>query len=260
MTAALGAAQSASPRGRCRRCAATRRPSATLLKQGVDVNAAQGDGMTALHWAAERGDAELADLLVYAGANIGAVTRIGLYTPLHLAAKAASPAVTARADQGRRRRQREVEPERRHGAAPGRAGRQRRRDQPAGRRQGRRQRARSRVGTDAADLRGLGEPRRSDHRVDQARRRPESVEQDHRRHQAGSAGSRGRRTPAQGDRGLRRQGLRQASDAGADAGRDRSVARAAQVRSRFRRPIRTRRHRAASTRKRSTRRSRPRAA
>src|SRR5215211_2172644 len=27
-----------------------------LLKQGADVNAAQGDGMTALHWAAQRGD------------------------------------------------------------------------------------------------------------------------------------------------------------------------------------------------------------
>jgi ankyrin repeat protein len=65
----------------------------TLLKQGGDVSAAQGDGMTALHWAAERGDAELAGMLVYAGANVGAVTRIGQYTPLHLAAKAGSAAV-----------------------------------------------------------------------------------------------------------------------------------------------------------------------
>jgi len=64
-----------------------------LLKQGGDVSAAQGDGMTALHWAAERGDAELAGMLVYAGANVGAVTRIGQYTPLHLAAKAGSAAV-----------------------------------------------------------------------------------------------------------------------------------------------------------------------
>jgi len=58
-----------------------------LLKQGADVNGAQGDGMSALHWAAERGDTELADMLIYAGANIGAVTRIGQYTPLHLAAQ-----------------------------------------------------------------------------------------------------------------------------------------------------------------------------
>src|SRR3954469_21658425 len=65
----------------------------TLLKQGADVGAAQGDGMTALHWAAERGDADLAEMLVYAGANVGAVTRIGQYTPLHLAAKGANAAV-----------------------------------------------------------------------------------------------------------------------------------------------------------------------
>jgi ankyrin repeat protein len=35
-----------------------------LLKQAVDVNAAQGDGMTALHWAALNGDAELAQTLL----------------------------------------------------------------------------------------------------------------------------------------------------------------------------------------------------
>jgi ankyrin repeat protein len=64
-----------------------------LLKQGADVSAAQGDGMTALHWAAERGDAELAAMLIYAGANVGAVTRIGQYTPLHLAAGSATGAV-----------------------------------------------------------------------------------------------------------------------------------------------------------------------
>ncbi|MGH9348328.1 MAG: ankyrin repeat domain-containing protein, partial [Vicinamibacterales bacterium] len=64
-----------------------------LLQQGADVNAAHGDGMTALHWAAERGDAEMAEMLVYAGANVAAGTRIGQYTPLHIASTAGSAPV-----------------------------------------------------------------------------------------------------------------------------------------------------------------------
>lgn len=60
----------------------------TLLRAGEDVNAAQGDGMTALHWAAENGEVELAQMLLYAGANVGAVTRLGDYTPLHIASRA----------------------------------------------------------------------------------------------------------------------------------------------------------------------------
>jgi ankyrin repeat protein len=63
----------------------------TLLKDAADVNAAQGDGMTALHWAALNGDAELAQMLVYAGANVKAVTRLGHYTPLFLAAREGKP-------------------------------------------------------------------------------------------------------------------------------------------------------------------------
>ncbi len=58
-----------------------------LLKKGFDVNEAQGDGSTALHWAAIKGDAEMARMLIYAGANVRATTRIGAYTPLYLAAK-----------------------------------------------------------------------------------------------------------------------------------------------------------------------------
>ncbi len=67
-----------------------------LLKQGADVNAAQGDGMTALHWAAMNGNVEMAKVLMVAGANLEAVTRIGDYTPLHLASKGGkAPAVRA---------------------------------------------------------------------------------------------------------------------------------------------------------------------
>jgi ankyrin repeat protein len=74
-----------------------------LLSRGADVNLAHGDGMTALHWAALKGDAELAALLVKAGARVGAVTRVARYTPLHLAARVGSAAtlnvlVTAGAD------------------------------------------------------------------------------------------------------------------------------------------------------------------
>jgi uncharacterized protein len=58
-----------------------------LLKQGSDVNAAQGDGMTALHWAAMNNDAALAQVLLYGGANVRATTRINGYTPLFLAAQ-----------------------------------------------------------------------------------------------------------------------------------------------------------------------------
>ena len=58
---------------------------AALLADGADVNAAQGDGMTALHWSARNGDAALAGTLIGAGANVHAGTRIGHYTALHMA-------------------------------------------------------------------------------------------------------------------------------------------------------------------------------
>ncbi len=55
-----------------------------LLDARVDVNAAQIDGTTALHWAAYHDDAETAALLVRAGANVNAVNRYGV-PPLALA-------------------------------------------------------------------------------------------------------------------------------------------------------------------------------
>jgi uncharacterized protein len=59
----------------------------TLLSKGADVNSAQGDGMTALHWAAMNGAADLATVLLRAGANPNPATRVGHYTPLLLAAR-----------------------------------------------------------------------------------------------------------------------------------------------------------------------------
>jgi uncharacterized protein len=61
-----------------------------LLKQGADVNATQGDAVTALHWAARLGDAEMARTLIVAGANVRATTRFASYAPLHLAAERGS--------------------------------------------------------------------------------------------------------------------------------------------------------------------------
>jgi len=59
----------------------------SLLSRKVDVNVAQGDGSTALHWAAYRDDLEMARLLLQAGASVKATSRLGEYTPLFLAAK-----------------------------------------------------------------------------------------------------------------------------------------------------------------------------
>src|SRR5215471_2372890 len=65
----------------------------SLLKQKVDVNEAQADGNTALHWAAYRDDDEIARLLIQAGANANAKTRLGDVTPLHLAATNGNAAI-----------------------------------------------------------------------------------------------------------------------------------------------------------------------
>lgn len=72
-----------------------------LLQQGADVNAAQGDGMTALHWAGMNGNAELVEVLLYAGAASEATTRLGGYTPLHLASRVGNAeAISALVAQG----------------------------------------------------------------------------------------------------------------------------------------------------------------
>jgi len=67
--------------------AAERRDQAgvrALLQTGIDVNAAQVDGTTALHWAAYNDDAETVTLLLRARANVNPVNRYGV-PPLALA-------------------------------------------------------------------------------------------------------------------------------------------------------------------------------
>jgi len=49
-----------------------------LLAKGADVNAAQADGMTALHWAVNNDDAEMAGQLVRSRANVNATNRYGV--------------------------------------------------------------------------------------------------------------------------------------------------------------------------------------
>ncbi len=66
-----------------------------LLEQGVDVNAAQGDGMSALHHAARAFDVAVAELLIGAGANLEAKTRLGDHRPLHVASASGRSGVVA---------------------------------------------------------------------------------------------------------------------------------------------------------------------
>jgi ankyrin repeat protein len=66
--------------------------AAALLKQKVDVNAAQTDGTTALHWAARWDDVATAELLIRAGANVKAVNRFGM-RPMALACTNGSAAM-----------------------------------------------------------------------------------------------------------------------------------------------------------------------
>jgi uncharacterized protein len=59
----------------------------SLLAEKADVNSPQGDGTTALHWAAFNDDLEMAKMLVAAGASVKAATRVGSITPLFMACK-----------------------------------------------------------------------------------------------------------------------------------------------------------------------------
>jgi len=70
-----------------------RQAVASLLTQRVDPNQAQGDGMTALHWAAYANDVQMVEMLLKAGANINVTTRLAALTPLFVAAREGHAAV-----------------------------------------------------------------------------------------------------------------------------------------------------------------------
>ena len=64
----------------------------TLLEEGAGVDARQGDGSTALHWASYRDNREVAARLIRAGADVDAVNDLGV-TPLWAACENGSSAM-----------------------------------------------------------------------------------------------------------------------------------------------------------------------
>ena len=69
-----------------------------LVQKGADVNAPQGDGATALHWAVYRDSVEAVDMLMRAGAK-SAANREGM-TPLAMAALYGDPRIVDRLLKG----------------------------------------------------------------------------------------------------------------------------------------------------------------
>jgi ankyrin repeat protein len=66
-----------------------------LVQHGANVNAADADGTTALHWASYRDDLEIAELLIRAGAKVNAANDLGA-TPLWTASLNGSAAMVRR--------------------------------------------------------------------------------------------------------------------------------------------------------------------
>jgi ankyrin repeat protein len=63
-----------------------------LLQKRADVNAPEGDGATALHWAAYRNDADMVDLLIKSGAKVNQANDLKI-TPLYLASAGGNAAI-----------------------------------------------------------------------------------------------------------------------------------------------------------------------
>jgi ankyrin repeat protein len=63
-----------------------------LIAKKADVNAAQTDGATALHWAVYRNNVEMTTVLLRAGAKVNVATREGI-SPLYMASLYGNPAI-----------------------------------------------------------------------------------------------------------------------------------------------------------------------
>jgi uncharacterized protein len=66
-----------------------------LLQKGANVNEAEADGTTALHWASYRDDPQSADTLLKGGANVNAANDLGA-TPLWIASQNGSESMVRR--------------------------------------------------------------------------------------------------------------------------------------------------------------------
>ena len=172
MTASLAAAVNA-PVAAAAAAATRNRPHPPQGRRGVNARGRRHDRAPL---GCQLGDLELTSILVYGGANVGAVTRIGQCAAPHRCPRWQRP---GRQDADRRpsQRGRGELAERRDGAAPRRQLRQRRGSPPPARCQVGRQREGTRVGPDAAHLRRLAEPRRDHQAPDVARRRRQDHQQ-----------------------------------------------------------------------------------
>ncbi|MET0281884.1 MAG: ankyrin repeat domain-containing protein [Steroidobacteraceae bacterium] len=64
-----------------------------LLRERAAVNAAEGDGSTALHWAAYADDLGMVKMLLAADADVNAATRLQAVTPLYMASQTGDAAL-----------------------------------------------------------------------------------------------------------------------------------------------------------------------